>query len=153
MVEKPKRRIIFCDMWKLCEIHISVWVSEVFWNAATPVHLRIVRGCFPSERGWTHQPMLNILGVALTVLGNPNASYEWSHAAFVFSSLSVTTSSFIRFAARVKISFLFWDRILLSHRVAIPPFVYPFFSRGTLGLSSSALHVVGAPLTSLNKSM
>lgn len=46
MVEKGfKRRIIFCDLWKSCEIKIFR-ATKFYWNTATLIHLWIVCGCF-----------------------------------------------------------------------------------------------------------
>lgn len=46
MVEKGfKKRIIVCNLWKLCEIQ-SCGDTKFSWNTATLIHLCVVCGCF-----------------------------------------------------------------------------------------------------------
>lgn len=43
MVEKNRRVEMFCDTWKLYQIHISMFIKQFYWNRAMVTHLHFVK--------------------------------------------------------------------------------------------------------------
>ena len=41
-----KGKIVLCDIWKLCEIQVSVFINKGYWTAAAIISLCIINGWF-----------------------------------------------------------------------------------------------------------
>ena len=50
-----KGKIVLCDIWKLCEIQVSVFINKGYWTAAAIISLCIINGCFHSMLAELHR--------------------------------------------------------------------------------------------------
>ena len=44
--KQTKGKIVLCDIWRLCEIQVSVFINKGYWATATIICLCIINGCF-----------------------------------------------------------------------------------------------------------